>query len=443
MQKLKGLIEFITVEIWRVSLSDISKTRAFLIRKLQILVLTIRCFREDKCILRASALTFYVLMSIVPMAAMAFGIAKGFGMYEKLKQSVTEGFVEQKDVVDKVIEFSDKILNQDTNNNTLVAAVGILILFWTVTKVLSNIEISFNDMWGVKNPRTLARKFSDYLTLMVVAPISLIITAAVNASVTVFFKDLVANYYFVAMFKGIILFGLRFLPLLLISLFFTFIYILIPNTKVKFVPAFAGGVIAGILYQLLQILYIGSQASVAKYSTVYGSFAALPMFLVWLQLSWYILLFGAELAFAIQNVDTFIYEPDTSSISPALKRIFTLQIVHLIVRRFSNGEQPATDTQIAKDLDLPIRLVRDILHDLHEAKIISEVINTENNSVTFQPARAIDQLSISQVIFMLENTGSDKIPIKQVEGVDEIKKSLAEFKSMIDASPANALLKDI
>lgn len=504
MQKIKDILDFLKTDIWRVSLNNISGKKAFLFRKLRILLLTLRCFNEDKCTLRGSALTFYVLMSIVPIAAMGFGIAKGFSLDQKLKNellgkeyiakmerieaaesdkarplkgqppklnakpdvpspklettsstpenvdtktintldSPEDSFDDhQKKVIWNIIKISDRMLS-DANGGA-VAGVGVLILFWTVIKVLGNIELSFNDIWGVRESRTIARKFSDYLSLMAIAPLSLIISIGANGAIALFFGRMVAEYEFVAMFGGIIRFGLRFLPLIFISIFFSFIYILIPNTKVKLKPALIGGLVAGVLYQILQIIYFGVLVGVSKQAAIYGSFAALPLFLVWLQFSWYILLFGAELAFAVQNVDTFIYESDTKSISPALKRLLSLQIVHLIVREFKTGEHPETDSEIADDLDLPIRLVREILRELHEAGIISEIINAKDNSITFQPARTIESMSINQIIHMLENTGSSKIPVKQTEGVAEISKALEEFKTLLDSSPANVLIKDV
>jgi len=510
MQKIKDLLEFLKTDIWRLSLNDLSGKKAFLIQKLRILLLTIRCFNEDKCPLRASALTFYVLMSIVPMAAMAFGIAKGFGVDTMLREHLTgkeqvehvqvidsgsagdqsvevEGIINakanpqtpeskgkelseeqesietsdvenevipgatskpaktfddhQKEMITKILDIADRMLSKASGG--MVAGIGVMILFWTVIKVLGNIELSFNDIWGVKKPRTIARKFSDYLSMMVIAPLSLIISIGANGAVTLFLGKMVDKYEFVALFEGVIRFGLRFLPLLFISLFFSFIYILIPNTKVKFKPALIGGVAAGILYQALQILYFGIQVGVSKQAEIYGGFAALPLFLIWLQLSWFIVLFGAELAFASQNVDTYIFESDTKSISTSLKRLLSLQIVHLIVREFKTGEHPETDAEIAADLDLPIRLVREILQDLHEAEIISEIVNAKDNSITFQPARTIDSLTVNQVICMLESNGSSKIPVKQTEGVADISKTLDSFNELVNNSSANVLLKDI
>ena len=441
MQKLQELIQFIKTDIWRLSINDLSKKRAFLVHKLRILLLTVRCFNEDKCTLRGSALTFYVLMSIVPMAAMAFGIAKGFNVDKKLEAMILEGLSEQSEVISKVIEFARNILNETRGD--LMAFVAVIMLFWTVIKVIGNIEISFNDIWGVKESRTIARKFSDYLSMMLLAPLCILIAGSLNIFVQSFFDDLALNFEFISLFSGIIKPLLRLLPLLFLSLFFTFVYILIPNTKVQFKSALVGGIFAAFLYQILQILYFSAQAGATTSSPIYGSFAALPLFLIWLQFSWYILLFGAELAFACQNVDTYIYESDTKSISPALKKLLTLQIVHLIIQEFKMGEAPETDAQIADDLNLPIRLVRSILEDLHEAGIISEIVNTTDNSITFQPARTIDSLSINSVIYMLDQNGSDKIPIKQTEGIEAISTALESFKVQLDNSPSNLLLKDM
>ncbi len=441
MEKIKQVLDFLKNDIWRLPLDDLTKGKSFLVKKARILLLTFRCFNEDKCTLRASALTFYVLLSIVPIAAMAFGIAKGFGMEETLKTQLLANFSEQQEVMSKVIEFAQNML--DNTKGGMVAGVGVLLLFWTVIKVLGNIEISFNDIWGVKEPRTIARKLSDYLSMVVLAPVILLVCTSVNVFVTGFFKKIVVEYEFVAMFDGIILFGLRFLPVIFLAFFFAFIYILIPNTKVKIKPAIYGGILAGILYQLLQVFYFGAQAAVASTNPIYGSFAALPFFLVWLQVSWFILLFGAEFAYANQNVDTYFFEKDTKAISHSFKRLLSLQIVHLIVREFNEGEEPESDAKIAEDLSLPIRLVRELLNELHDACVISEIINARDNSITFQPAKTINDLSIAEVMEMLDSNGSSNIPVKQTEGIEEITESLDLFKKQLVESAHNKLIKDI
>jgi membrane protein len=204
-----------------------------------------------------------------------------------------------------------------------------------------------------------------------------------------------------------------------------------------------GGIVAGTIYQLVQWGYIAGQVGVAKYNAIYGSFAALPLFLVWLQLSWLVVLFGAEICFSHQNVDTYEFEPDCMQVSASFKKLLSLRIVHLLVRNFSAGEDPLAAAQIAHTLEVPIRLVRQILFELVECGILSEVANRENEETIFQPGRDSDSLTIQYVIDALEKRGVDSIPTTQTEEFKVLSESLQAFNDAIVSLPANKLLKNI
>ena len=163
-------IEFIATDIWRVRLEDLPFGKSFLIKQLRVIIITLRRFDEDKCFLRASSLTFYTLLSIVPVAAMLFGVAKGFGFEKLLRKELFERFPgdAQQEVMTKVIEFAESML--EATKGGLIAGIGLIVLFWSVIKVLSNIEASLNDIWEIKENRNWGRKFSDYLAVMIIKP---------------------------------------------------------------------------------------------------------------------------------------------------------------------------------------------------------------------------------------------------------------------------------
>jgi membrane protein len=229
----------------------------------------------------------------------------------------------------------------------------------------------------------------------------------------------------------------------LIWALFTILYIIMPNTKVHFKAGLVGGVVAGTLYQIAQGAYISFQIGAAKYNAIYGSFAALPLFLMWVQISWWIVLFGAELSFANQNVDTYDYEPDCLEVSPRFKKLLTLQITHLLIKNFANGEKPVTDSQISTRLEMPIRLVHNILYDLVESGLVSETITDEDKEIAYQPARDINKLTIQYVLEELEQSGTDIIPVAKTEGHRALSEALKNFSDAMESSPANKLLKDI
>ncbi|HOX15820.1 MAG TPA: YihY/virulence factor BrkB family protein [Smithellaceae bacterium] len=179
-KRLFGLINFIKNDIWRIRHTNLPRGKSFFLSPLRVLILSIRGFDEDKCHLRASALTFYSLISIVPVAAMAFGIAKGFGFEKILEAQLRSRLSGQEEVLNKVIGFSHSLL--DSTRGGLIAGVGLIVLFWAVIKVLGQIEGSMNDIWGIKEGRSFGRKFGDYLSLMLICPVLIILSSSVTIS---------------------------------------------------------------------------------------------------------------------------------------------------------------------------------------------------------------------------------------------------------------------
>ncbi len=440
-EDISRAIQFITTDIWRVRVGDLSKNKSFWIRFLRILILTIRGIVEDRWHLRASALTYYSLLSIVPVLAMIFGIAKGFGFEKSLEKLLYENLEAQEQIIGQVVDFAHALLQNVKGG--LVAGIGLLILFYTIIKILSQIESAFNDIWGIKSARSLGRKITDYLSLMLISPFLFFISSTITVVINSGAKLIIEKISLLAAFSPIILFTLKLLPYGVIWVLFSFIYIFIPNTKVHLRSGIMAGIIAGTLYVVFQFAYINFQIGVAKYNAIYGSFAALPLFIIWLQLSWVIVLFGAELAFAHQNVDTYEFEPDCENISGRYKRLLSLRIVQLLIKQFLNGEKGWSAAQISHNLEIPIRLVQQIIFELISSGILSEVKFNEGGEVGYHPARDPDTMTIKYVIDALEREGSDDIPVVQSEELDRLSESLKTFNDLIEKSSANRCLKEI
>lgn len=439
--EINRFVNFIRSDIWRIRLSDLPRTKSLLIKQLRIILLSLRGFNEDRCQLRASALTFYSLLSIVPVAAMAFGIAKGFGFERALENQLLEKLQGQEEIVTRIINFAHSFL--ETTKGGVIAGAGVCVLFWTVIKVLGNIESSFNYIWGIKKSRSLGRKFSDYLSIMLICPILLIMSSSITVVITSQVKLITQKIVLLGAISPVIFLILKLLPFCVIWILFTFVYIFMPNTKVNFKSSVLAGIVAGTIYQIVQWAYINLQIGVAKYGAIYGSFAALPLFLIWLQVSWLIVLFGAEISFAHQNVETYEFEPDCLRASHSFKRLLALRIVQLCVRNFSKGERPWTATQISHALEIPIRLVNEILYELVNSGIISETKEDEDKDVAYQPARDIEAFTVKNVIDMLERRGSDDIPVAQSKELDKLSDCLKTFSDAIEKLPANMALKDV
>ena len=433
--------QFIKTDIWRMRSRELPRMKSIGIGLLRIVVLSAQRFDKDDCLFRASALTFYSLLSIVPILAMAFGLAKGFGFEKSLERQLFQTFQGQEDVVLRVMDFARSLL--ETAKGGVIAGVGVVLLFWTIIRVLGNIENAFNHIWGIKKPRSFSRKISDYLSAMLVCPVLWIVSSTVTVVIKSEAQLVVRKIALLGVISPAIFFTLRLLPYCVIWILFTFVYMFMPNTKIKFASGIFAGIVAGTVYQIFQVVYISFQIGVAKYSAIYGSFAALPLFLVWLQLSWMIVLFGAELSFAHQNVETYEFEPDCSALSYGFKRLLTLRVAHLVVKDFSQGNKPLTAVQIANILEIPIRLVREILYELLRSGIVSEICDNEDTEPSYQPARNIDSLTIKYVIDRLERQGSDNIPVMKSKELEKLSGCLQAFDEVVEKSPANMRLKDM
>jgi membrane protein len=422
-------------------LKDHSPGKSFLIRLIRIVILAVRGFNENKCKFRASALTFYSLLSIVPIIALMFGIAKGFGLQEKVQAQLLEKMKGQEEVVTRIIDFSNSLLANTSGG--VIAGVGVAFLFWTIISLLGNIEGSFNDIWGILKPRSFGRKFSDYLATMLVCPILLAISGSATIFVSSQLQTIVEKIPLLENLGPALWLLLKVLTYLTIWIAFTFIFIFMPNTKVRFKSGLIAGIVAGTLFQLVQWAYVNFQVQITARYAIYGSFAALPLFLLWLQISWLIVLFGAGVSFAHQNVETYEFEPDCLLVSHSFKTLLSLLITQRLVQRFCEGEKASEASQLSHELEIPVRLVRQILYELSEAGILSEVRKGEDKELAYQPAIDADKITVKFVIDHIEQRGTSTIPVVRSGEFDKLSDCLRQFGEIIEKSPANVLLKNL
>ncbi len=435
-QSIRKATHYASVEIWRIPLKDLPPRKTFLIKQLRILMLALRGFREDKVLLRAPALTFYSMFSIVPIVALAFGIAKGFGLEMYVERQLEAALAGREEVFNWVMELTQSFFAQ-THGGT-VATVGLLILLYTITMLLVNIEQSFNEIWQVTKARSWSRKFSDYFAMMFLAPLFFIVASAITVYLNTQIQEFSGT-----LINPILLFLVRMIPYLLIWIIFSLLYMIMPNTKVKFRSALVAGIIAGTIFQLVQWAYIAFQIGAAKYGAIYGSFAALPLLLLWMQVSWIVVLFGAELSFANQHVDNYEFEAETKNISPFNKKILALYVMHLLVTHFEKGNKPMSADEISESLQVPGSLVRHILNDLFQTGLVSEGETRSARDNAYQPAFDIHKIRIKTVIDLLEDKGINELFAKPSETLEQLKSAMENFQQSIDRSDSNMLLKDV
>jgi membrane protein len=434
-------IKIINNAIWHTPLSEISKRRSLLIKQLRIIVLASRGFLNDKVQLRASSLTFYSLLSVVPLVAIGFGIATGFGFKENLEAILTKNFQSHQEVLNWLLSISNSAL-QNTSGG-YIAGVGVLILFWSVMGLLNHIESSFNHIWQIRTDRPWFRKFTDYLTIMLIAPVFVILSSSITVFISEYLTEFISKAAILEVFKPIVTILVQLIPYFLSWVGLTVMFIIMPNTKVKFKPAVIAGIVAGTCLQVVQWLYIDLQFGITKLNTIYGSFAAIPLLIVWIQSSWIIVLVGAELSFANQNVSQYEFESEALNISNSQKRALVLMIINLIVRHFSTGEPPLSAENIAVRLKIPVRLSRDILHNLHLVGLISRIQENDNKESLYQPSMDINKLTVSFVLSRLDNFGSEQTTVLKNKDYEKIVSMLSKFDKMVAKSDSNVLIKDL
>jgi membrane protein len=435
------LLKRLNDAIWRTPLSELSRGKTFIFKQLRIIVLAARGFSNDKVQLRASALTFYSLLSIIPFAAIVFAIAKGFNVDNNIKIIIQEKFQSQATNLNWLLNEAQTAIKKTSGG--YMAGVGIIILFWSVMSLLTNIESSFNHIWQIRTSRPWHRKFTDYLTIMLIAPVFIILSISITLFISINLPDYMTNAPILDFFKPVISFLVQFAPYLLSWIALTVLFIIMPNAKVKFIPALISGIIAGTLLQVIQWLYIDLQFGISKLGAIYGSFAAVPLFVIWLQSSWIVVLLGAEISFANQNLSRYEMESEALNISNYQKRALILMILHMIIRNFSLGEKPISASYIASNLKIPVRLARDILQDLSSANIVSIIHENEEKERLYQPAIDINKLTVSFVFSRLDKKGVGQIMVIRNKDYEKIISMLEKFDKLIAKSDANILIKDL
>lgn len=417
----------------------LSQTFHFLLR---IVLITLTEFKKSEISLRSSALTYTILLSMVPMIAMSTALVKGLGggdqlrkvaytYVESLEHSNGFGFSdfsgEQPPWSDKLAESDqtttrltdhlrsaiDKLFDYvDRTNFATLGTIGVAGILLSVLLVLGHIESAMNAIWKVSAARSILRKVADYLTLMLLLPISINVTFAAIA----FLKSpvLAAKMDLLIPFPWLQSLLLKPVPILFISLTFYVMYIFFPNTSVKNIPALIGAVLAAILWFTVQNVYITLQLGVAKYNAIYGSFATLPLFLVWMYLGWIFILTGAQVAFAFQNVKTYRLLPFSSS--PSLRLSAAFDIMADIYRTF-DGQQPITERELSAHLPhYPPQLFEESLKALMKGGVIHR---SENDLRLFptSPGERYDRQKIVNLILGTEapNTTGGHLSQKAIE----------------------------
>jgi len=437
---IRRIAYFLKVGVWEVQLKDLPFYNRYAVNVIRVIILSFKGFKKDECPIRSSALTYFSLLSIVPVIAVAFAIAKGFGLEQVLEAEITKALSAQKEVMTYLLKFSKSMLS--STKSGLLAVISIGFLLYTVLRLFHHIENAVNTIWNVEKSRTFLRKFTDYLSIVIIAPILMIASSAATVYINAVVKDL-SKDTILEVISPFLLSSLKLLPFVIMWLLFTFLYMIMPNTKVKFGRAFIAGMVAGTVFQLIQIYYIDLQFAFSRYNAVYGSFAALPLFLIWVQFSWLVFLFGAEISSALSNIQSFGYKVDYEFLSSSKKRLLSMLILKKITAQFETGNNPPNIEQLSKELKLPGQYIEKITDDLIKSRLINEVIGNLKKIHGFQPAKDISQLTFAEVYEKLDDLGDNRLFVKNDPDYEKLNNQLKDFSKMVNDNYSQLLIKSI
>ena len=429
-------LNYLDHDLWNFRLSQRRGFDHFRFKWLRIFYLSVRGFFQDQCTLSASSLTYYSLISVVPILAMSLAVASGFGYGEHLREELLVKFADQKEAITQILQFADQLLLETRGG--VIAGIGLLVLFWSVTALLNNMESALNHIWNVKM-RSWRRILSDYFALMLIAPFFFLLSNSITVFVVSRLDAFLLGLKIAPFLISCLSFFLHLIPLLLFWGLFTFVYIFMPNTKVSLRSAFLGGLVAASLYLVVQWGYILFQVGASRYGAIYGSFAALPLLLIWIQLSWFLVLFGAEVSCAHQTLESHEFEGAAEKMSYSLNRLLSLWITHLVVQRYVKKESPITSDMLIRRYQIPHSVTLMILNELVDAKIILEI---KGDSSGYVPAVSPDELRVSDVCDALDFSGSNDFPWIGSKAWKQIESTLEQFQRILKETPYNKRLRD-
>ena len=440
-----------TKDIWSFEFYQKGPLRRAIGNTVKVIVIAVRTFLDDKVMTKAAALTYSTLFAIVPILALIFAIARGFGFENVLNTLIDEGIVRSdttmviNDVtlntdslslaymdgqsMDGVIMYSDALssdtlstapaITESSSNETLktvmqfidgymkyvssgaFVGIGLLFLLWSVYSLADNIEGNLNQIWHVKQSRGMGRKITDYFSLILLIPIGIICLSGLS----VLTSKILSRMEGFVLLGGFVQFLIIALPYLVAGFIFTGFYIFMPNTKVKFKYALIPGFIAGCLFQALQNLYFNGQLALSSYNQIYGGFAALPLFLFWLNISWAIILFGCELAYVSQNNDNFNYFKEPDKISRRHEDFYCLMVMAYICKRFNQHLPALNRREIANELQIPLRYVIASLDTLTDAGLLETVLQDDEREPAFVPATDTQKITVVKVLSAINCSG--------------------------------------
>lgn len=428
-------IKFVTIDIWQLTKREEVGKYGFLILFAKTLSLSIRNFIKGKMPVRASALTYYSVFALIPILAFVFGMARGFGFDNYVLDLVRTRYASHAELVEVVRKFVQNYLDNATGG--AFVGIGVCVLLWSVMKVFSQIEMSFNEIWYINKNRNYIRRFTDYISLVLVIPIFVLISSGVSF----YFNHAISYFHGTYIISPTLKVVLAAMPLLISWIIFTMIYLVMPNTKVKIGPAMMAGGFSCIAFFIFKWIYVYLQTMMTTYNAVYGGLAAIPFALLFIQTTWMIVLFGAEISFSLQNVRNFEYENDVKSISHRYFEFVLLSVTKIVAVRFRDGEPPMTLNEMSDTYRVPLRLASVIARRLCKAGILAEV-RVEDRDV-FLPAMDVNKITIARFFDMVDRSGQENFKLEENEEFSSVWEYTLRIRESLMNVSSDKLVMDL
>ena len=297
------LKRFFSDDIWTLELEELSRAKARFIKYMKVMMITIKTFSSEKIGFQAVALSFFSTMSVIPFVAIVFAITGGFGLADKLKEFLYDYFNNSQQVIDTVLGFAQNIIH--AADSSAMGLVSALLFFWIVVWMMMNVERVFNNVWMVQKSRNLFRRLTVIISMLAVSPFVVMVFFGGSFVYSHALEYLGLDVETFSTFKTILtwtIFGM------LATGTFSVMYKYIPNADVDYSNALRAAVFSGMAFTLMQYLYLETQVFVTRLNGIYGAFAAVPLFMIWINIGWFIILIGAELSYAFQHVDNYNLE---------------------------------------------------------------------------------------------------------------------------------------
>ena len=431
-EKVRAIYDYVSSGVW-------SDTRSgWKVNTIKTLNLSVRSFFNSDLQNRACGLTYQTLLAIVPALALLFAIARGFGFQNLIQSQLMGYFPAQRMALEAALSFVDSYLA--TASEGIFVGVGIVFLLWTLISLLSTVEGSFNQIWGVAHGRSLWRKITDYTAIFLILPILMICASGI----TVFMSTAIQNATPLKFLSPLFSTLLDLASLLLVWLFFAGAYLMIPNAKVKPGNALMAGALAGTGFIILQWLFVSGQVYVMRYNAIYGSFAFLPLLLIWMQLVWLITLSGAVLCYSSQNIVQYAFSDKISRISDSYRMEIDLAVLTIAVNRFCSDQPPLDELSISKSYGIPITLVNAAARKLTGCGLLQRVVRMPGDEVTaLSPASDPTALTLGDAVRIIRAYGSDDFVPDFDNRFGQLVNAVAAAGKAMEADADKILLKNI